>query len=146
MSHAHTPGPWVWNESQHYLCPAHHDPERSAVHTILDVDRGGSGFIMSDRAATSRELAADYQLIEAAPLLFEALLEAENALADYVDRLEMPSCHMGYGNAVLRQVRAALAAAAPPPDTRARAPGPITAVFVDEAHLFDDPVPPATHS
>lgn len=76
MKHAHTPGPWVWNESQHYLRPANPDPGRYAVHTILDVDRGGVGFLGSDHAATRRELATDYKLIEAAPLLYEALRRA----------------------------------------------------------------------
>ena len=39
--------------------------------------------------------------------ILAALQEAENALLDYVERLEKKGGTMGYGRAVIRQVRAA---------------------------------------
>lgn len=36
--------------------------------------------------------------------LLAALAEAENALLDYVERLEQQGCTMGYGRAVIRQI------------------------------------------
>ena len=111
---AHTPGPWVWNESQHYLSPANPDPERSAVHTILDVGYGGTGFIGSDPAATSRELAANYALIRAAPDLYDAVVKAEALLSR--QRWIADGSSMDPEAIVLVALRAALEAAAPPAD------------------------------
>ncbi len=62
----HTPGPWVWDGNT--LKPAQPDPERSAVHSILDAE-GGYGFLGSKVSATMAELDADRQLISAAPEL-----------------------------------------------------------------------------
>ncbi len=66
----HTPGPWRWEGRT--LRPASPDPERSAVHSILDAD-GGYGFICSDLEETLAELDADRRLIVAAPMLLERL-------------------------------------------------------------------------
>ena len=74
----HTPAPWAW--SGYSLRPINPDPSTSAVHTVLTMDESGSGFIGSDRAATSAELAADHRLIAAAPAMFEALTGARAAL------------------------------------------------------------------
>lgn len=113
MSAAHTPGPWAWNESQHYLRPANPDPEHYAVHTVIDVGDGGSGFIGSDHAATSRELAADYALIRAAPDLHDAVVKAEALLSRQGWIADGSST--APEAIVLVALRAALAAAAPPP-------------------------------
>lgn len=37
--------------------------------------------------------------------LLSALAEAENALLDYVERLEKQGCTMGYGRAVIHQIQ-----------------------------------------
>lgn len=50
------------------------------MHTVLTVDDAGSGFLGSDRLATSAEVAADHRLIAAAPVMFEALTGARAAL------------------------------------------------------------------
>jgi hypothetical protein len=67
---SHTPGPWIW--ADHRLTPAQPDPDRSAVHSILDAD-GGYGFIGSDWRNTIAELEADRRLIAASPDLLHAL-------------------------------------------------------------------------
>ncbi|MEM7416758.1 MAG: hypothetical protein AAF389_14730 [Gemmatimonadota bacterium] len=54
--------------------------------------------------------AAASELERLAPLL-EAAKSAENAMLDYVPRLEDQGCTMGYGRAVLRELRAAIATA-----------------------------------
>lgn len=66
----HTPGPWLWDG--HTLMPAQPDPDRSAVHSILDAE-GGFGFLGSDMHQTCAELDADRLLIAAAPDLLHAL-------------------------------------------------------------------------
>jgi hypothetical protein len=43
--------------------------------------------------------------------LVDALREAENALLDYVERLEQQGCVMGYGRAVIKKVQEALVVA-----------------------------------
>lgn len=67
---SYTPGPWIWDDNR--LMPAQPDPDRSAVHSILDAN-GGYGFIGSDWRDTCAELDADRSLIAAAPDLLHAL-------------------------------------------------------------------------
>lgn len=69
----YTPGPWQWDEGRHYLRPAMPDPDNQAVHTILDIEYGYTGYIGSDRTATQAEGEANLTLIQAAPELLEAL-------------------------------------------------------------------------
>ena len=67
----------------------------------------------SDGKEPARDL-ANARLIAAAPDMLSALVEADNALSDYIDQLEKRGGSMNYGHAVLRRVRAALAAASDP--------------------------------
>lgn len=67
---SHTPGPWLWDGNT--LRPEQADPERSAVHSILDAE-GGFGFLGSDWRQTLPELEADRRVIAAAPELLVAL-------------------------------------------------------------------------
>lgn len=53
----------------------------------------------------------DRPLIKAAYDLFEAAVSAENALTDYILRIEKQGATLGYGHSVLAQVRAAIARA-----------------------------------
>jgi hypothetical protein len=66
----HTPGPWKWSGGR--LVPLAPEPEQFHVHTILERE-GGSGFLCSDWRLTQAELDADYRVIEAAPVMLEAL-------------------------------------------------------------------------
>lgn len=75
----HTPGPWIW--SDHSLQPAHPDPFNYAVHTILNAEHTGWGFLASDNAKTTAESTANLVLIVAAPDLLDAALAAEAVLA-----------------------------------------------------------------
>lgn len=79
MSARHTPGPWVWTDS-HTLRPADPDPENCAVHTILNLETSGYGFLQSDHRATRAELDADHLLIATVPELLEAAQAAEAVL------------------------------------------------------------------
>ena len=54
---------------------------------------------------------ANARLIAAAPDLLAALIEAENALADYVPTIEKTGASLNYGHKVLEMSRAALAKA-----------------------------------
>lgn len=84
MSARHTPGPWQWNETRHFLRAAEPDPDTSSVHTILDVGYGYTGYLGSERDATRAEGEANFDLIEAAPLLLESLRElAELAVLQF---------------------------------------------------------------
>ena len=75
----HTPGHWAWHGySLRAVTP---NPEGSAVHTILEMECSGSGYLASDLAATTAELDADHRLIVAAPVLHAALVQARTALA-----------------------------------------------------------------
>lgn len=69
--HQHTPGPWAWDG--YSLRSKHPDPDTQAVHTIIDAEHIGWGFVGSDPAATRAESAANLALIAAAPDLLEAL-------------------------------------------------------------------------
>lgn len=74
----------------------------SAKHTPgWDVDRLHAAL---NGKATEQEA----RLIAAAPYLYAALVEAENALADYVPQLEAKGSMLGYGRSVLRNIRAAI--------------------------------------
>ena len=75
----HTPGHWAWHGySLRAVTP---NPEGSAVHTILEMECSGSGYLASDLAATTAELDADHRLIVAAPVLHAAPVQARTALA-----------------------------------------------------------------
>lgn len=76
MKPAHTLGPWVWVD-RYTLRPADPRPQESAVHTILDLECGGCGFVMSEPAATSAELDADMVLIASEP---DMLAELQHVL------------------------------------------------------------------
>ena len=78
-SNTYTPGPWAWHG--YALRAVTPDPEGSAVHTILEMECSGSGYLASDLAATTAELDADHRLIVAAPVLHAALVQARTALA-----------------------------------------------------------------
>lgn len=67
----HTPGPWKWDG--YSLRPASPDPDTHAVHTILEVDNFAYGFIASELSATIAEDNANRALIEAAPVMLDAL-------------------------------------------------------------------------
>lgn len=67
----HTPGPWAWEGNA--LRPTDLKPGESAVHTILDDEHGGRGFIGSDFRDTIAENDANRRLIAAAPALLDAL-------------------------------------------------------------------------
>lgn len=76
----HTPGPWLWTDGR--LSAAKADPARSAVHTIL-YDDGGCGYLGSSLDATVAELAADRDLIAAAPDMLAVLLLLRDNAADW---------------------------------------------------------------
>ena len=78
MSAAHTPGPWHWLTDRR-LQPVVHDPDQSAVHTILSED-GCFGYLGSDLDATIAEDEANRRLIAAAPDLLDAAQAAEAVL------------------------------------------------------------------
>lgn len=67
----YTPGPWKWH-GDYTLIPANPSPQHSATHTILSPD-GPYGFLGASSAAVEQEFQANKSLIEAAPLLLEAL-------------------------------------------------------------------------
>ncbi|RQZ14040.1 hypothetical protein DIE15_19185 [Burkholderia sp. Bp9031] len=75
----HTPGPWVWDN--YCLRPAVAEPDVSAVHTILEAEWLGWGYLGSDQNQTSAESAANQVLIAASPDLFDAAVAAERVLA-----------------------------------------------------------------
>ncbi|WP_454825361.1 hypothetical protein [Paraburkholderia xenovorans] len=75
----HTPGPWKFEG--HFLRPVEPDPQRHAVHTIMEAETFGWGFCGSDHAKTRVEDDANILLIEACPDLLDAALAAEAVLA-----------------------------------------------------------------
>lgn len=76
----HTPGPWTWDG--YSLRPANPDPDQHAVHTIIDAEHIGWGFVCSDLRITTAESNANLALIAAAPELLTAL-EALCGLAEF---------------------------------------------------------------
>lgn len=70
----HTPGPWQWDG--HSLRPANPDPDRSAIHTILDAEHLGWGFAVANPQQITAESAANLRLIGMAPELLAALSRA----------------------------------------------------------------------
>lgn len=80
MANAH-PSPWCWQGAS--LRPTNPDPERSAVHTVLERE-GGTGFLGSDVHATCAELDACYELIRLAPVLRTTLAQ----LLDVCERMD----------------------------------------------------------
>ncbi|KVD28199.1 hypothetical protein [Burkholderia ubonensis] len=75
----HTPGPWAWDG--HVLRPVAAEPHVSAVHTILEVEYLGWGYLCSDHNQTCAENDANQALIAASPDLFDAAVAAERVLA-----------------------------------------------------------------
>lgn len=104
---AHTPGPWTWDG--YSLRPTTPDPDNHAVHTIIDAEQIGWGFVASDRAATRAESAANLALIAAAP----DLLDAARAAAAILDRQKWRAEGLdGHPQAAaLRALRAAISKA-----------------------------------
>ncbi len=92
----HTPGSWIAVEAW----VEHPD---DSIPDICNCDMG------VDRSY--EEARANAHLIAAAPDLLEALVHAENALADYVPTIEKSGASLNYGHHVLRQARAAIAKA-----------------------------------
>jgi hypothetical protein len=74
MTSGHTPGPWAWDG--YSLRAVEPNPDGSAVHTILDAENIGWGYLESAPANTSAESAANLALIAAAPDLLCALKHA----------------------------------------------------------------------
>lgn len=107
MSARHTPGPWQWNETRHFLRAAEPDPDTSSVHTILDVEYGYTGYLGSERDATRAEGEANFDLIEAAPLLLAALQGA----VDLYGKPGGPRNAPGEPGTWIEQARAAIASA-----------------------------------
>ena len=69
----YTPGPWRWDgNSLRAVTPA---PEISSVHTILNDDGHGCGYLCSNVHDTVRELDADRRLIAQAPVMLGLLQE-----------------------------------------------------------------------
>lgn len=75
----HTPGPWIWDG--YCLKPANLDPCNHSVHTIIEAEIIGWGFLCSDHATSRAESNANLALIAAAPDLFDAAKAAEAVLA-----------------------------------------------------------------
>ena len=75
----HTPGPWVWDG--YSLRPVVAEPDLSAVHTILEAEWIGWGYLCSDQNHTSDESDANQTLIAASPDLLDAAVAAERVLA-----------------------------------------------------------------
>lgn len=88
MSAKHTPGPWAWDDSRHFLRAANPDPSTSAVHTILDVGVF-IGYIGSDPDVTRAEGEANLTLIVAAPDMLQALYKCAATFADVARFLEL---------------------------------------------------------
>lgn len=79
----HTPGPWKWEGN--CLRPVEpnpaYEPERYAVHTIIDAEHTGWGFLCSNHEQTCAESDANLLLIAACPDLLDAAIAAEATLA-----------------------------------------------------------------
>lgn len=103
---AHTPGPWVWID--HSLRPANPDPEHSAVHTIVEAESIGVGFVCSDWRTTIAESDSNKALIAAAP----QLLDAARAAAAVFSRQKWRADSTDPEAVALAKLRAAIAAAA----------------------------------
>lgn len=107
---AHTPGPWepgrfmlqfkVGDEVFAVVAPQFHG-DGLRIRTVAIC-----GDTADEKLRSTSE--ADAWLIAAAPDLLHASVEALNALLDYVDRLERGGGVMGYGNAVIAKLRAAI--------------------------------------
>jgi len=78
MSAQHTPGPWEWDESGYTLRASKPDPQRHAVHTILEVENWSYGFLGAPLAAALAESEGNKRLITAAPELLAALVALLN--------------------------------------------------------------------
>ena len=74
MSADHTPGPWAWDG--YSLRAVEPNPNGSAVHTIIDAENIGWGYVCSPIAETTAESDANRALIAAAPDLLCALRHA----------------------------------------------------------------------
>lgn len=75
----HTPGPWTWDN--YCLRPVVAEPDVSAVHTIIEAEWIGWGYLCSDQQQTSAESDANQTLIAASPDLLDAAVAAERVLA-----------------------------------------------------------------
>jgi hypothetical protein len=75
---SHTPGPWTWDG--YSLRPADPDPDHHAVHTIIEAEAVGWGFVAAEPIETRAESRANLTLIAATPELLEAAHAAEAVL------------------------------------------------------------------
>jgi hypothetical protein len=102
---SHTPGPWTWDG--YSLRAAAPNPDNHAVHTIIDAECIGWGFVAADPTATRAESTGNLALIAAAPELLEAAHAAEAVLGKqkWLEGSTDPEA------GALRQLRAAIAKA-----------------------------------
>lgn len=75
----HTPGPWKWDG--HALRSVVTEPQVSAVHTILEAENIGWGYLCSNHKQTCAESDANQTLIASSPDLLDAAMAAEAVLA-----------------------------------------------------------------
>ena len=111
---AHTPGPWKWEGSS--LEPIIKEPYSQFVHTILELENDGSGYLAGrdtdpDHSKTHREIEANKALIAASPLLYNALAIAEQFMSGFQDDELQDDINIS-----LAIIRDALAAASPSPE------------------------------
>lgn len=105
VSVKHTPGPWKV-EPGHPITIHSKTTMWPVLEDGIPVSRIGA-FI-----ADAGDNEANARLIAAAPELLNALVEAENALSDYIPTIECNGkANLNYGHAVLRQCRVAIAKA-----------------------------------
>jgi hypothetical protein len=103
MKQSHTPGPWTDQSIDHSQWGVY-DARGRVVAQAQQIKPLPEDLKQVERTANAR-------LIAAAPELLEALEEAENALADYVQTIEKTGASLNYGRAVLLRARAAIAKA-----------------------------------
>lgn len=80
MTTTFTPGPWAWTD-RYTLRPVHPEPATHHVHTILEAENIGRGFLGTRFEDSLPEADANLALIAAAPDLYEAAQAAARVLA-----------------------------------------------------------------
>lgn len=82
-ANVHTPGPWKWSNEGYSLRPEFPQPDTHHIHTIFEVDTFGWGFVGSTLEDSLKESDANRALIEAAPILLDALIVAEEFMRGF---------------------------------------------------------------